>query len=140
MEFEQQAQEDLYARVLMHLRQAFADLAEELEDDPSFIVELGRVRLLVMVQANGPEKASVMIYKELGEGLVVTAEVAEYLLRKAHDIPFATLSISDDDHITIRHQVFGEAVTLVRSSPGFIAASFNLPTRRREPGLWSGWG
>jgi hypothetical protein len=65
----------------------------------------------VMVDANGREKASVMIYKGLGEGLAVTADVAMCLLRKAEDIPFATLSLSDEDHISIRHVVFGEAVT-----------------------------
>jgi hypothetical protein len=111
VEFEQQAQEDLYARVSMLLHQAFGDLAEGVEDHPSFVVELGRVRVLVMVDANGPEKASVMIYKGLGEGLAVTADVAMCLLRKAEDIPFATLSLSDEDHISIRHVVFGEAVT-----------------------------
>jgi hypothetical protein len=111
VEFEQQAQEHLYARVAMQMRQAFGDLSEALEEDPSFILELGRVRLLVMVHANGPEKASVMVYKRLGEGVVITADVAAYLLRKAHEIPFATLSLSEEDTITIRHLIFGEAVT-----------------------------
>jgi hypothetical protein len=93
VEFEQQAQEDLYARVSMLLHQAFGDLAEEVEDHPSFVVELGRVRVLVMVDANGPEKASVMIYKGLGEGLAITAGVAIYLLRKAEDIPVGDLEL-----------------------------------------------
>jgi hypothetical protein len=86
-------------------------LVEEVDDDPDFIVELGRVRLLVMAQANGPEMASVTVYNGLGAGLPVTAGLTEHLLRKAHDLPFATLSLDGDGEVRIRYLMFGEAVT-----------------------------
>ena len=69
MEFEQQAQEDLYARVTTYLRQAFGELAEPVGDGPDFRLDLGRVHLLISIDANGPEKASVTVYNILGEGL-----------------------------------------------------------------------
>lgn len=72
MEFEQQAQEDLYARVATYMRQAFGDLAEALEDEPGFVLRLGKAGLLVLVNANGPELASVMILSQLAEGLPAT--------------------------------------------------------------------
>jgi hypothetical protein len=52
-----------------------------------------------------------MVYKQLGEGVAVIADGAAYLLHRAHEIPFVTLSLSEEDAITIRHLIFGEAVT-----------------------------
>lgn len=112
MEFEQQAQEDLYARVAMHLRQSFGDLAEPINDDePDFVVDIGRTRVVVMVHANGPEKASVMLVGGIGDGIAIAPEVALYLLHKAHELPLTTLSVRDDDQIVLRQVILGEAVT-----------------------------
>ena len=111
IDFEQQAQEDLYARVATYLRQAFGDLAEPTDEDPAFIVELGSVRLLVTVHANGPEKASITVINRLGDGLPITSELATYLLHKSYQLPFGRLSLNDDDQIVFAEIVFGEGVT-----------------------------
>lgn len=42
----------------MRLRDCFGELAEAIEEEPGFIVELGGARFLLTVDANGPEKAS----------------------------------------------------------------------------------
>jgi hypothetical protein len=111
MEFDQQAQEDLYARVASYLRQAFGELADPLEDEPAFRLDLGKVHLLVAVDANGPEKASVTVYNVVGRGLAITPDLAIFLLRKNHETPFGALSLREDDAIAFRHILFGESVT-----------------------------
>jgi hypothetical protein len=111
MEFEHQAQEDLYARVPTYLRQGFGELAEPLEDEPAFWLDLGKEQLVVTVDANGPERASVLVYNVLGEGLSITPDVARFLLHKNHELPFGSLSLQEDGAIGFRHILFGETVT-----------------------------
>lgn len=111
VEFEQQAQEDLYARVQMHLRDCFGELAEAIEEEPGFVVELGSTRFLVTVDANGPEKASVLLFKMVGDGILITAEVEDYILRRVHELPLIAVSLSDEDRISVRQVILGEAVT-----------------------------
>ena len=122
LEFEQQAQEDLYARVQLYLRDCFGELAEALDGEPGFIVELGSMRFLASVHANGPQRASVMLLKLVGGGIVIRPSVADYLLRRAHDLPLITVSLTDDDQITLRQVILGEAVT--RENVGMMLRMF----------------
>jgi hypothetical protein len=112
MEFENQAQEALHARVTVCLAQAFGELAEPLEsDEPAFWLSLGKAGVLITVDANGPEMASAMVLIQLAEGLPITPTVGEFLARKNHELPFGALTIGDDDIISYRHILFGECVT-----------------------------
>lgn len=111
MEFDHQAQEDLYARVASYLRHGFGELAEPLGDDPAFLVELGSVRLLVMVDAAGPDKSGITILNRLGDGLPITPDLAVFLLHKNYEIPFGSISLNEDDEIVIAHILFGETAT-----------------------------
>jgi hypothetical protein len=112
MEFEQRAQEGLYARVLIYLGQAFGDLAEELGDEqPGFMVELGPTRILLMVDANGPDQASVTVLAAFDEGLVITGEVGLFLARTNHELPLSALCLDEEDRIWLRHILLDEAVT-----------------------------
>ena len=110
MQFEQQAQEDLYARVATYLRQAFGELAEPLEDETAFRLALGRVPLLITVDANGPERASVLMMRRLAIGLPITPDLATFLLRKNHEVPFGALMLDDEQNIVFRHILLGESV------------------------------
>jgi len=110
MQFEQQAQEDLYARVATYLRQAFGELAEPLEDETAFRLALGRVPLLITVDANGPERASVLMMRRLAIGLPITPDLATFLLRKNQEVPFGALMLDDEQNIVFRHILLGESV------------------------------
>lgn len=110
-QFEQQAQQDLYVRAAAHLASAFGDLIEPIEDEAAFIVELGPTNLLVTVDADGPDHASMMIYSLFGEGIMLTPAVADYLARKAYEVPLTNLSIRHDDTVVLRQVILGEAVT-----------------------------
>lgn len=111
MKFEHRTQENLYARVVMYLRQAFGDLAEPIENQPAFLVDLGPTRILVTVDSNGPEQASVMVLAAMSEGLLITGDVAIFLARANHDLPLAALSIDDEDRIWLRSVLLDEAIT-----------------------------
>jgi hypothetical protein len=112
MIFEHQSHEDLYARVLVYLTQAFGELAEALDDDdPAFAISLGSANLLITVDANGPDTTSVLVLSQLAHGLSVTQEVMEFLLIKNHELPFGALSLGEDDVISFRHLLLGESVT-----------------------------
>lgn len=116
MELEQLAQEDLFARVATYLRQAFGELAEPLGEEPDFALELGRVHLIISVHAAGPEKASLHVYTWIAEGLLVTPEVALFLLHRNKETPFGTLGVSEESTIGFSHVLFGESVTKVTLS------------------------
>jgi hypothetical protein len=111
VDFETQTQEDLYARVAMHLRDGFGELAEPIAGEPAFIIELGPTTVLLTIDANGPEKASVMINGRVGGGILLTPDVATYLIHKAHDLALITLSATPDDQISARQVILGEAAT-----------------------------
>ena len=111
IEFDHQAQEDLYARVGTYLRQRFGDLVAASEDEPAFFVDAGGRSFLITVSANGSDTA-VMAYTKLGGGVAVTPEVALFLLRTAHgEMPFGTVGLNDDNAIVLHHVLFSEAVT-----------------------------
>jgi hypothetical protein len=112
MEFEQQAQEDLYARVASYLERGFGETAEPLEDEhPGFIVHLGGHSLLVSVNANGPELASILVFTRVGGGITITPELTTLLLRRSHNNVVGTVGLNEDDMITVHHLMFGETVT-----------------------------
>jgi len=110
MEFEQQPQAELYARVDSYLRQAFGELAELIEDEPAFALSLDRVHMIVKVNANGPEMASVLTYTLVATGLPITLELTTLLLQRNHVSPFGILGLFDN-RIWLHHVLLGEMVT-----------------------------
>ncbi len=111
MQLEQQAQEDLYARVATYLRQGFGELAQASDDSPLFSIWLGNVGIRVAVEAVGEDRAVVDVATWLGRGVSVTEEVAHHLLRKNTELRFGTLGVDEDGDITFDYSLLGESVT-----------------------------
>ena len=80
---------------------------------------------MITVDANGPERASVLTMSRLAVGRPITPDLATLLLRKNHQIPFGTLMLNDEENIVFRHILLGESVnkealfTLVRLLAGY---------------------
>lgn len=51
-----------------------------------------------------------LIYNLLADGIDVTPEVAELLLRMNYEMPFGALGVRDDGRIAFRHVLFGESL------------------------------
>jgi sensor domain CHASE-containing protein len=110
MQLEQQAHADLYARVSGYLRQAFGELAEANEEFPSWVVRIGRKPVLVSVAAVGDDSALVDLWTWVGHGLVVTPEVAQYLLTQNASCRIGALGVDDEDSIVFEHSLMSEGV------------------------------
>jgi hypothetical protein len=112
VEFEHEAQLELYARVEQYLRSAFGDAVSVDQDEPVFFVERAGRSFLVMVPATGPNTAVAMVYTKPAEGFAITPQVEDFLLRRGHErTPFGIVGLEEDDQITVHHVLFGETVT-----------------------------
>jgi hypothetical protein len=112
MEFEHEAHWTLYQEVRDFLaRELGEDAAPIDDDDPSFAVTIGANPLIVAVQAAGP-RACLTIYGRAAEGLDITPEVADLLLRAnfGHDVPFGSFGLNDENDISFSHVLMAEAI------------------------------
>ena len=110
MEFAQKAHEELYARVSRCVTDAFGALVEVIPQAPAFRLRLGQTRILISVDATGPDKASVTLYTVVADRLEITHEIALFLLRRNYVTPFGSLCLTDDGAVGFHHILLGESL------------------------------
>lgn len=136
-----EAPEDLYERVGTYLRLLFGRLAEPLEGDRAFAVELNDVVLMILVDPYGPkEGGGVLVYTLLPDaGLEITPDVAAFLLDINYEMPFGALGVRGDGRIALRQVVVGdglsqEALYAVLREMATASAQIEDGLRHRFPG------
>ena len=111
MEFEHEAHWELYQTVRDCLEREFGEDVEADGESSTFFLQIDDSRMLVVVGASGP-KASVTVYARPGSGVEITPEIALLLLRTnyAHEIPFGTLGLNDENAVSFGHVLMGEGL------------------------------
>jgi hypothetical protein len=109
MEFQSQAQQACYERILPWFQELFGDAVVAFEDEPLFIITIGSAVASTRVIPWGTGDALVTTRAYVVTGIDLTPELTYYLLRANDSIYFGRFALDCEDDIVFEHSLVGSS-------------------------------
>jgi hypothetical protein len=101
------AQEAIYEKTAVWMREIFGEFAEEFDDAPGFRIEMGSALVGVWVLPWTEHDAIVSARSYVVRETPITESLMRFLLTENAALNFGRFGLTDEDHIVLEHNLVG---------------------------------
>ena len=101
------AQETIYEKVAVWLREIFGEFAEPIDDAPGFRIEMGSALVVVWVMPWTDNDAIVSARSYVVRETPITEDLMRFLLTKNANLNFGCFGLTEENDIVLEHNLVG---------------------------------
>ncbi|MFM9108390.1 MAG: T3SS (YopN, CesT) and YbjN peptide-binding chaperone 1 [Chloroflexota bacterium] len=101
------AQEVIFGKITVWMREIFGEYAEEIEDQPAFAIQMGSCLVFLAVRPWGDNDATISISSLVVRQPNLTADLMHFLLNENTGNIFGRFGIDDDGDVVLDHCLVG---------------------------------
>lgn len=138
MDFATEPQKATWEKVAQWMKELFGEMAMAREDAPAFSILLGSAFTQVVVNPWGKDDATITVRSYVVQGVEVTQDLMQYLLRENDTMRFGAFGLDSDNDIFFEHAIVGSTADKVELKTSVMAVG--VTADRYDDQIMARWG